>query len=128
MSDDIAAVSMSDGNTATAVGPRATILRTNTGEGVTSVHTSPAPSLLEQSYPNPANESTVIAFRLYDAGHVVIDIFDEAGASVAVLVDRQMTPGSHTTTVDTRSLPAGRYYYRIRTGEVVQTRTMVVAR
>lgn len=60
--------------------------------------------LLEQNYPNPYANKTVIPFTLKESAHVVLDLWDLAGRKVATLVDETRAPGRHTLPVDTAAL------------------------
>jgi hypothetical protein len=121
-----------DGSTGIAVGKTGTILRT-TGNS-SSVEMMPVipdihqPSLLGGNYPNPVGASTTIRFHVVSAGEVVIDLLDEVNNSVGVVFDRRMEPGDYSATFDTRDLPSGVYYYRIRSGGVIETKKLVVVR
>jgi mannan endo-1,4-beta-mannosidase len=50
---------------------------------------------LKPNYPNPFNSSTVIAFVLNDAAHVVLDVYDLAGRRIVKLMDETVSAGSH---------------------------------
>ncbi|NOX90728.1 MAG: T9SS type A sorting domain-containing protein [Calditrichaeota bacterium] len=45
---------------------------------------------------------------------------------VSTLVDGEVEPGKHRLQFDGSHLPAGVYFYRIHTGNFVQTRKMVL--
>jgi hypothetical protein len=131
--NNINGVSFTDENTGTVVGFGGTILRTTTG-GVVSVPEDhdlsevPRQHHLEQSHPNPASEASTISFTVTTAGMVSIEVFDASSKIVAVLVHQSMQPGSYETTFDTGSVASGVYYYRMQTGDVVETKKLVVVR
>lgn len=81
---------------------------------------------LEQNYPNPFNPRTTIAFSLTEESDVTIDIFDAAGRLVATLLNESKGVGRHTVDFDASSLSSGIYFYRLRAGDFVQQRKMVL--
>jgi hypothetical protein len=83
---------------------------------------SPTLPRLLQNYPNPFGRSTTIAFTVPRAAGadgltpVRLDVFDLQGRLVKTLVDRAMTEGLHTVTVDRAALgetPSGVFFYRL---------------
>jgi len=83
---------------------------------------------LYQNYPNPFNPVTTIAYQIGAPSDVTLTIYDLLGRVVAVPVDERKTPGSFTVIVDAGDLASGVYLYRLRAGNDVQTRRMVVVR
>ncbi|HKW14050.1 MAG TPA: FlgD immunoglobulin-like domain containing protein [Candidatus Krumholzibacteria bacterium] len=71
--------------------------------------------------PNPFNPLTVVHFNITHNANVRLDIFDVRGARVATLVDREMHPGTFTSTwggTDDHGQPvsSGVYYARLSAG------------
>lgn len=86
-------------------------------------------SSLFQNYPNPFSGSTAIAFTLDAPAVVSLEVFDGLGRRVVQLIDAErMAAGRHEAAWNASNLPSGRYVYRLRAGERVETRTAVVAR
>lgn len=86
---------------------------------------------LAQNYPNPFNPSTTIEYSLPRKGTVVIEVFNIRGQTVRTLVDRDMPAGSHTVVWDGKnqakqSVATGVYFYRMRIGERVLTKKMLL--
>ncbi len=81
---------------------------------------------LGQNYPNPCNTATIIAFSLPEASHVSLKVYDLLGNEVAVLSDKTHEAGPHSVEFDAGGLPAGVYFYTIRTRYHTATRQMVV--
>jgi hypothetical protein len=105
-----------------------------TGLHIVSV-SDPVPELpnrisLSQNYPNPFNPTTTIEYSLPgDVGtlHATsLQVFDLLGRCVATLVDGRESPGTKSVRFDAGSFPGGVYFYRLRVGDVAQTRKMVV--
>ena len=108
-------------------------------EGATAVleHHDELPTAhtLEQNFPNPFNGETVIRFALSHRNNVELALYNLAGQRVATLVDGLKAAGSHAVRWrgrddEGRFVASGIYFYRLRLGESVKTRTAgeVVAR
>lgn len=86
---------------------------------------------LHQNYPNPFNPSTSIIYDLPRAGEVEITIFNLLGEQIRRLVNQRQAAGQYRIQWDGRnengkSMPSGVYLYRLRAGEFVQTRRMIL--
>lgn len=95
-------------------------------EGVTTGADVPRTTMLMQNYPNPFNPVTRIPFTLADRGRVVIQVFDVLGQEVRTLTDDVKDPGSYVVSFGAPDLAGGVYYCRMRTGEQIVTRSMVL--
>ncbi len=92
-----------------------------------------APFALElaQNVPNPFSPSgeTVISYSLsgIDSPQPVrLEVFDLLGRRMAKLVDADILPGSHVVRFNARGFAPGMYIYRLSSGSVTATRTMIV--
>jgi hypothetical protein len=81
---------------------------------------------LSQNYPNPFNPSTSIDFNLPSQGFVSLKIFDLAGKEVADLVNGNLNAGQYKYTFDASELSTGVYFYKLQSGDFVQTRKMTL--
>ena len=86
----------------------------------------PAQSALGQNYPNPFNPTTTIAYGLPQAGKVQLTVYNLLGKEVTRIVDGEMPAGYHEISLDATDLSSGIYFYRLQTGDFVQTRKMVL--
>ncbi len=94
---------------------------------------APSAFALEGNWPNPAAQQTTIGFKVAEAAHVELEVYDVLGRRVAVLVDREMAPGSYKVEWNTLSdggapLPSGVYVYRLRAGSFTASRQMTLVR
>jgi len=71
--------------------------------------------ILEQNYPNPANESTNFDFYLENDGFVNISLIDNSGKIISELLSEFLISGNYTITIDTQNLAAGTYFYQFKT-------------
>ncbi len=89
-------------------------------------HEKPKSFKLMQNYPNPFNATTNIVFSLPKYQNVSLDIFSITGEKVRTLINQEMTSGTHTVSFDAFDLSTGMYFYRLRAGEFVKTRKMLL--
>jgi hypothetical protein len=82
--------------------------------------------VLSQNYPNPFNPSTTLQYSISKSSHVVLEVFNVLGQSVARLVDEPLAPGTYKTTFNASNLSSGVYIYRLQAGDYVQTLKMVL--
>lgn len=81
---------------------------------------------LAQNFPNPFNPSTTLQFALAKSGHVTLEVFNVLGQHVATLVNEVLSAGSYHVNFDASALSSGIYLYRLTSGDVVQTKKMVL--
>ncbi|UCF06606.1 MAG: VCBS repeat-containing protein, partial [bacterium] len=100
---------------------------------VTGIEEDPIPLAfaLYQNMPNPFNPTTVIRFDLPRPVHVRLSIYNVKGELVTTVVDRHMEEGRKEvrwTARDDRgrAVSSGIYFYRLRAGDFVQTKKMVL--
>ena len=83
---------------------------------------------LSQNYPNPFNPSTTIYYALPEKGNVELIVYDVLGNEVAILVNEEKPAGSYEVDFDGANLPSGIYFYKIQTGDYVETKKMILLR
>jgi hypothetical protein len=81
---------------------------------------------LKQNYPNPFNPTTTIKFSLSHSRYVTVKIFNLLGAEVATVLARNLTAGSHSVGWNAANFPSGVYFYRLQTGESIQTKKLLL--
>ena len=72
---------------------------------------------LSPAYPNPFNQSTIIAFSLDRALPVRIAVYDIAGRRVETLMNEKKAAGRYSIRWDASGLPSGVYLIRLQTPE-----------
>ncbi|TMQ68392.1 MAG: T9SS type A sorting domain-containing protein [Candidatus Eisenbacteria bacterium] len=91
---------------------------------------------LQQNFPNPFRQNTVIRYALPEASTVSLKVFNVLGQEVATLASGTMSPGYHSMEWNARDragrpVRAGMYFYRmdatgLKTGTFHQLRRMVL--
>jgi hypothetical protein len=81
---------------------------------------------LSQNYPNPFNPSTVVSYQLPAASDVKLVVYDLLGREVSVLVNGRKEAGVHEVKFDAGGLASGMYVYRLRAGDYVGVKKLMV--
>ena len=133
---DLQAVFFLNDDFGTSVGFDGTIIHTDSGGIITSNNFSgtenPEECFLYQNYPNPFNPSTDLEFGISDllasqsGGFVSLKVFDMLGKEVATLVNEKLNPGTYKFKFDASGLPSGVYFYKLKAGNFVDTKRMIL--
>ncbi len=83
---------------------------------------------LSDCFPNPAKESTTINYKMNNTNHVSLNLLDNSGRVLKVLVNGQKEEGEHSTKVDVTDLPSGIYLYKFKTGFFEETKKLIVTK
>jgi len=85
---------------------------------------------LEQNYPNPFNPATTIQFTIPSGtyGRTSLRVYNVLGNEVAILVNEQKSPGTYALRWDASGMPSGVYFYRLRAGQFVETKKLILLR
>ena len=89
---------------------------------------TPTTFKLQQNYPNPFNPETKISYTIPFNGLVTLKIFDIAGKEIMTLVNEQKTAGYYTVNFNAAILPSGIYFYRIQSGDFMETKKMALTK
>jgi len=89
----------------------------------------PAEFAMHRVSPNPFSRSAVVSFDVPRTSHVVIDLFDVRGRIVETLADSITQPGRYALTMgESRELPSGVYFLRMRAEEFTRTRKVIIVK
>lgn len=108
-----------------------TLAPSHGGEGADGEHTVRA--ALMQNHPNPFGPTTDIAYVISERKDVHIAVYDARGRRVAVLLDREVTPGTHSVTWSGQDelgahVGSGTYFVRMTIGSLCFDRKIVLLR
>lgn len=91
---------------------------------------TPTEYSMKQNYPNPFNPSTIISYDLPYDNFVSIVVYDISGKEVANLINEFKTAGRYSVSFSATgvgsNLSSGIYFYRIKAGNYIQTRKMLL--
>ncbi|MBN1153995.1 T9SS type A sorting domain-containing protein, partial [candidate division KSB1 bacterium] len=98
-------------------------------------HFEPVPLTykLEQNYPNPFNPGTRIYFEIPQNHKIKLAIYNMLGQQVRTLIDEDYNAGFHIVNWDGfddsgKALPSGIYFYRIKAGDFVASKKMLMVK
>lgn len=86
----------------------------------------PSKYKLYTNYPNPFNPSTLIKYDIKNNGLVKLGVYNVMGQLVKELVNTQQDAGSYTVTFDGSKLASGVYFYKLESGDFVDSKKMVL--
>jgi hypothetical protein len=81
---------------------------------------------LEQNFPNPFNPTTKIEYSLPKQSIVSIKIYNMLGQEVRTLMNTEKTAGYYEIEFNAAYLPSGVYFYRLKAGNFIETKQMLL--
>jgi Secretion system C-terminal sorting domain len=109
------------------LGKRVIDFDTTGGTGVSESQVQiPRGFVLEQNYPNPFNPSTTIRFTVPEREQVSLTVFNLLGQEVKNLFNEEKQKGSYEVSFNASNLPSGIYFYKLQSGNFVETRKMLL--
>ena len=107
------------------------ILESITGITENQNYSLPEKFQISQNYPNPFNPSTKINFTIpqdvkRETSNVKLIVYDILGREVKTLLNKPMLPGNYEVEFNGSDLPSGVYFYRLISGEILQTQKMIL--
>ena len=81
---------------------------------------------LSQNYPNPFNPVTTIKYQFPERGFVTLKVYDVLGNEVATLVNEEKPAGGYEVEWNASDLPSGIYFYRMRAGNFIDTKKLIL--
>ncbi|MGE5313130.1 MAG: S8 family peptidase [Acidobacteriota bacterium] len=91
-----------------------------------AIEGAPVEYALAQNYPNPFNPSTTLQFSIARKGHVRLLVYDLLGRVRAVLVDREMEPGSYAAEWKADGASSGVYLCRLESGGFTSVKKLIL--
>jgi len=81
---------------------------------------------LYQNYPNPFNPSTTISYSISEIEFVTLKVYDVLGNEITTLVNEEKPIGNYQVEFDATNLASGIYFYRLRAGDFIKTKKMIL--
>ena len=81
---------------------------------------------LSQNFPNPFNPVTHINFSIPIKSKVELNVYNTLGEKVVALLNEEKEAGHYQVTFEASSLTSGVYFYRITSGEFMQSKKLIV--
>jgi hypothetical protein len=83
---------------------------------------------LGDNYPNPFNPVTTITYSIAHPGPVELTVFNLLGQVVAELVNEIQPAGEYSVQWQPKGIASGIYLYRLKAGDFVETRKLVLVK
>lgn len=81
---------------------------------------------LENCYPNPAKDKTTVHFKVNASNPVIIELFDQQGKQMQIMVDQYFAAGEYKIEVALPVMQPGTYIYQLRSGAFRQSRKLII--
>ena len=94
----------------------------------TSKDDNPINMILTKYYPNPSERKININYQMVQPGSVSCEIYDESGKFVSKAFDKTATTGEYNETIDTSTLPNGTYMFKMKIGNRIETKQVVIVK
>jgi photosystem II stability/assembly factor-like uncharacterized protein len=103
-------------------------IRSFTTNSTTSVadQTIPDKITLHQNYPNPFNPTTTINYDLDSKQFITLKVYDVLGNVVVTLVNEEKPAGSYEVDFNALNVSSGVYFYKLTSGNFIETKKMVL--
>ncbi len=88
----------------------------------------PTDFYLSQNHPNPFNNRTTIKYCVPDKERIELEVFDSSRNKVKTIVKEIKDAGTYKVDIDARNLPEGIYFYRLKAGDFIETKKMILLR
>ena len=98
----------------------------NVAAAVSTVNPETADIELFEAVPNPTSARTTISFYTPKTSFVNITVYNILGHAVEVLTEAQYNKGPHAVTMDTNTLEAGTYFYRLNSDNFTSTKSLTL--
>jgi len=88
----------------------------------------PKEFILTQNYPNPFNPSTKISWQTPTRSWLTLKVYDILGKEIITLVDEEKSAGSYEVNFTAQGLSSGIYFYTLRFGNAIETKSMLLVK
>jgi peptidoglycan/xylan/chitin deacetylase (PgdA/CDA1 family) len=84
--------------------------------------------VLDQNYPNPSEDYTVISYSIENPSHVKLEIYNWENLSLNTIKNEYQGSGKYEIKFNTQNLPGGIYLYRLTTDSFSEVKRMIVVK
>ena len=89
-------------------------------------HPSASLAVDVRTYPNPFSHTCTIEVELQEKESLLIEIFNVQGMLVTTICEGKFEPGNHTFELDGIHMPAGNYYFKLRTDKEFRSGKLLI--
>ena len=130
LNNNLSTIYFTSSKTGWLVGVKGLVLSTK--KPITNVEVSPERGItnysLSQNYPNPFNPITILQYTISTTQHVTLKIYDILGREIKTIVNEEKPAGEYEIEFDASYLSSGIYFYRLKAGNFIETKKMVLLR
>ena len=83
---------------------------------------------LSQNYPNPFNPNTTIQYVISKRSYVTLKIYDVLGNEIYTIVNEEKSPGEYSVNFNATDLSSGIYFYKLKSGNYIAAKKMILLR
>ena len=88
----------------------------------------PLNAIKTKFFPNPSERKININYQIDKPGAISCEIYDESGKFISKAFDKTATPGEYNETINTGNLPNGTYLFRMKIGNRIETKQVVISK
>ena len=100
---------------------------TESGSGIAKKDNEiPTAFRLAQNHPNPFNPATEIEFSISEKAYTNLTVYNALGQVMATLVNGELNAGKYHVVFNAVNMPAGVYFYQIRSVTGSEVRKMLL--
>ena len=81
-----------------------------------------------RNYPNPFNPVTIIEYSVEQQSHVTLKVYNILGQEIAIIVDRELSPGNYSTILNASNWTSGIYISNITITELNTKKEIILSR
>lgn len=82
--------------------------------------------ILGPNYPNPFNGKTSIPFEIPENCYISLKVYNTLGSEIAELAGKKYSQGKHSLEFDSKNLPDGIYFCRLKAGKNSLSQKMII--
>ena len=83
-------------------------------------------TFLKQNYPNPANVSTTIPFKVVESSVIDLSVYNLQGRQIRTILNEKMNAGEYQKKLDTSNLTEGVYIYTLKSNTSQTSRLLSI--
>lgn len=91
-----------------------------------NINSIPDKFYISNAFPNPFNSTTKITFGLKEDSNVKLSLFDLTGKYISDIVNKNLSAGTYTLTLNADDLSSGTYIYRIIAGGFMESKKFLL--
>ena len=96
--------------------------------GVPKDESNPLNTVKSKYFPNPAERKININYQVDRPENITCEIYNETGGFISRVFDKYIAAGEYDETINTENLPNGTYFFKLKIGNRVETKQVIIAK